>query len=431
MYNPPVSSELEFMLMESAEKSHAVWSEPEKTAVRAQLERLLADAHFKQSKRFPSFLRFVIEHTLAGDADSIKERTLGVEIFGRDADYDTASDPIVRVTAAEIRKRVAQYYQDTGHEGELRITLPSGSYVPQFRWPNGGHETEHAEPIPAPVEIAVAAIPSVEELTPPPVAPRRRWLPQALFGAVLLLSALGAYFVWQARHLSTFDFFWHPILTSNEPVLLCIADQLQYSGIALRDAAQPTHQVLLKDNLTAVVIDDVESIVKVGGILQASGKRYRVKGEGATDLTDLRAGPTIFVGAFDNAWTLRLTNPLRFHFANNPEMTQFRIVDSSAPGQTRWAVDRNVQMTTNNYRDYAIVARFTDTNTGKLEIVVAGIGRGGTVAASEFLTDTSDLSELTRVAKAAGDKKNMEVVLSTQIIDGQPGSPKMEASYFW
>lgn len=418
------------MLMESAEKSHAVWSEPEKTAVRAQLERLLADAHFKQSKRFPSFLRFVIEHTLAGDADSIKERTLGVEIFGRDADYDTASDPIVRVTAAEIRKRVAQYYQDAGHEGELRITLPSGSYVPQFRWPNGGHETEHAELIPAPVEIVVAPIPSVEEL-PPPVAPRRRWLPTALFGTVLLLSALGAYFVWQARHLSTFDFFWHPILTSNEPVLLCIADQLQYSGIALRDAAQPTHQVLLKDNLTAVVIDDVESIVKVGGILQASGKRYRVKGEGATDLTDLRAGPTIFVGAFDNAWTLRLTNPLRFHFANNPEMTQFRIVDSLAPGQTRWAVDRNVQMTTNNYRDYAIVARFTDTNTGKLEIVVAGIGRGGTVAASEFLTDTSDLSELTRVAKAAGDKKNMEVVLSTQIIDGQPGSPKMEASYFW
>jgi hypothetical protein len=421
------------MLSESTEKSSAAWSEPDKTAIRAQLERLLANPHFRQSKRFPSFLRFVIEQTLAGDTDSIKERTLGVEIFGRDADYDTASDPIVRVTAAEIRKRVAQYYQETGHEGELRITLSSGSYVPQFRWPNAGHEPDHGESILAlthtQMDIAAPPIPHVEE----PVPPRRRrhCLAPILFVSVLLVSAVGTYFVWHARHLSSFDFFWQPILTSNEPVLLCIADQLQYSGIALRDASQPTHQVLLKDNLTAVVIDDVESIVKVGGILQASGKRYKVKGEGATDLTDLRSGPTIFVGAFDNAWTLRLTNPLRFHFANNPEMTKFGIVDSSAPEQSRWFVDRNVQMTTNNYRDYAIVARFTDTNTGKLEIVVAGIGRGGTVAASEFLTDTGDLSELTHVAKAAGDKKNMEIVLSTQIIDGQPGSPKLEASYFW
>jgi hypothetical protein len=426
------------MLSESTEKSSAAWSEPEKTAIRAQLERLLANPHFRQSKRFPSFLRFVIEQTLAGDSDGIKERTLGVEIFGRDADYDTASDPIVRVTAAEIRKRVAQYYQETGHEDELRITLSSGSYVPQFRWPNAGHEAghepDHGEPLLTPtpltqIETAAPPIRHAGELVPP--RRRRNWLAVTLLVPVLLVSAAGAYFAWHARHLSSFDFFWQPILASNEPVLLCIADQLQYSGIALRDASQPMHQVLLKDNLTAVVIDDVESIVKVGGILQASGKRYKVKGEGATDLADLRSGPTIFIGAFDNAWTLRLTNPLRFHFANNPEMTKFGIVDTSVPGQPRWVVDRNVQMTTNNYRDYAIVARFTDTNTGKLETVVAGIGRGGTVAASEFLTDTGDLSELTRVAKAAGDKKNMEIVLGTQIIDGQPGSPKMEASYFW
>jgi hypothetical protein len=89
------------------------------------------------------------------------------------------------------------------------------------------------------------------------------------------------------------------------------------------------------------------------------------------------------------------------------------------------------QMATNNYRDYAIVARFTDSNTGKLAVIVAGIARGGTIAAGEFLTDPNDLNQLMRAAKAAGDKKNMEVVLSTQIIDGEPGSPKMEAVYFW
>jgi glutamine amidotransferase-like uncharacterized protein len=88
-------------------------------------------------------------------------------------------------------------------------------------------------------------------------------------------------------------------------------------------------------------------------------------------------------------------------------------------------------MATNNYRDYAIVARFTDSNTGKLAVVVAGVGRGGTIAAGEFLTDPNELAQLQRAAQAAGDKKNMEIVLSTQIIDGEPGSPKIEATYFW
>jgi hypothetical protein len=109
---------------------------PSAEAVRDELDRLLASPFFNHSRRFPNFLRFVVEHTLAGDIDNIKERTLGIEIFGRDADYDTATDPIVRVTAAEIRKRVAQYYQDPAHNHELRISLPSGSYVPQFHWPS-------------------------------------------------------------------------------------------------------------------------------------------------------------------------------------------------------------------------------------------------------------------------------------------------------
>jgi hypothetical protein len=94
-------------------------------------------------------------------------------------------------------------------------------------------------------------------------------------------------------------------------------------------------------------------------------------------------------------------------------------------------VQRSDQLTTNNYRDYAIAARFTDTNTGKLTVVVAGLARGGTIAAGEFLTDPGYLAQLQRAAQAAGDKKNMEIVLSTQIIDGEPGTPKIEAAYFW
>jgi hypothetical protein len=265
-----------------------------------------------------------------------------------------------------------------------------------------------------------------------PVRTRRRFpLLIALASMAVVLLAAGSVFLWQERNRSAFDFFWRPVLAGSDSVILCIADQLQYSVISLRDAAEPSHQIQLKDNLTAVVMDDLNAAIKVGGILQSSGKHYTLRAEGSTNLVDLRNGPTVFIGAFDNAWTLRLTNPLRYHFANDADMTHLRIVDSTAPGQALWIVDRSVQMATNNYRDYAIVARFTDSNTGKLAVIVAGIARGGTIAAGEFLTDPNDLNQLMRAAKAAGDKKNMEVVLSTQIIDGEPGSPKMEAVYFW
>jgi len=405
-------------------EKHDPLSQPARNAVMEQLDRLLGSPYFSHSRRFPNFLRFVVEHTLAGDVDDIKERTLGIEIFGKDADYDTAVDPIVRVTAAEIRKRVAQYYQDSAHESELRITLPSGSYIPQFHSPKG----VSIFGLPEPEAVAAVAEPA-EPATPqtPAVHHHLRWKVTAIATAACLLL-VASWLLSQRLHRNAFDNFWQPVLGTNEPTLLCIADQLQYSEIALRDAAEPAHQIVLKDSLTAVVIDDLNATTKVAGVLQSAGKQYSLKGEGATTLDDLRRGPTIFLGAFDNAWTLRLTNPLRYHFANDPNMTRLWIADNTKPGPTRWMVDRSVQMATNNYRDYAIMARFTDSNTGKPSIVVAGIGRGGTRAAGEFLTDNANLNQLMR---DAGDKKNLEVVLSTEIIGGEPGTPKMEAEYFW
>jgi hypothetical protein len=417
------------MSVESSREEPVTLSESEKNAIRGQLERLLADPHFSHSKRFPTFLRFVTERTLAGEEDNINERWLGIEIFGRDPEYDTAADPIVRVTAAEIRKRVALYYQDSAHSRELRIALPSGSYIPRFHWPKGDGDPTLDE-----LDRTVGKIieiPAHAPAAPPAPRGRRTALLVALACVVTALLAIGSLLFWQKMHQPPPDSFWQPILSAKDPVLLCLADQLQYSAIALRDAADPAHQIVMKDNLTAVVMDDVYATVKVAGILQSSGKKYTVRGEGVTSLEDLRNGPTVFIGAFDNAWTLRLTNSLRYHFANNADMSQHSIVDSMAPTQTHWVVDRSVQLATNNYRDYGIVARFTDINTGNLSVIAAGIGRGGTIAAGEFLTDPSDLAQIERQAKGAGDKKNMEIVLSTQIIDGQPGSPKIEAAYFW
>jgi DNA-binding winged helix-turn-helix (wHTH) protein len=343
----------------------------------------------------------------------------------------TAEVPIIESAASVSVKpeAVFRYNLELDRQKESHIAVIDDSPGQSVPWSKSSEEEQTAHPILAirepprtPPQNIVARVPSVSH---------HFWSIVAGACLVVLLGSLGATYAWKTTHKSAFDFFWGPVLSENGPVLICIADQNQYGAVALRDSADPTRQILLKDNLTAVVIDDLNAVIQITGLLKSNEKQYSLKGEGVTNLTDLRSGPTVFVGAFDNAWTLRLTNPLRYRFSNNPEMTQFRIVDNQSPTQTNWGINRLEQMATNNYRDYAIVARFTDTNTGKLALIIAGVGRGGTIAAGELVTNPIYLAQLSNAARASGNKKNMEIVLSTQIIDGQPGSPKIEATYFW
>jgi hypothetical protein len=88
----------------------------------AQLDLLTRDEVFRSSKRSIAFLKYVVKETLNGSADQIKERTIGIEVFGRSSSYDTNLDHIVRTAATELRKRLAIYYGDEKHRSELRIT---------------------------------------------------------------------------------------------------------------------------------------------------------------------------------------------------------------------------------------------------------------------------------------------------------------------
>jgi hypothetical protein len=93
--------------------------------------------------------------------------------------------------------------------------------------------------------------------------------------------------------------------------------------------------------MVTVIIDDVSPVVNIAGMLRSYGKTYRVLGESTTSLNDLRRGPSVFIGAFDNSWTLRLTAPLRFHFMNDPSMTHHWIEDRADPGNSKWRLDRS------------------------------------------------------------------------------------------
>jgi hypothetical protein len=420
------------LLAEQVTESWTPSSDLEKAAVHQQLEKLLATPLFNSSKRYPSFLKYVVTHSLAGQTDQLKERILGVEIFGRSADYDTNTDPIVRVTAAEIRKRIEQYYQDPKHSQEIRLYLPAGSYAPQYSWP-GRPSGLAASAVEAPSHTDEA------RSTHPGGSPggsahsvRAVFRDGKLAVALLLLVLVGTpTVIWFASRPSALRQFWEPFVKSSEPVLFCIADQSQYSTIRLRDAADPQREITLSDSMVTIIIDDVSPLVNVAGLLRTYGKTYRVQGEATTSLTDLRRGPSIFIGAFDNGWTLRLTSPLRFHFANDRDMTQFWIEDRANPGNRGWILDRTVQQQTGTYKDYAIVARVVDPNTDQFVVVAAGIGRGGTVAAGEFLVDANRMEDILRQVPQNWKQKNMEIVLETQVIQGRSGPPRITAVHVW
>jgi TolB-like protein/Flp pilus assembly protein TadD len=102
--------------------------------VHKHLKEVLACPQFTGSKRAQDFLQLVVDHAVEGQVDFLRERMIGAEMFGRPIDYDTGNDPVVRVKAGEVRRKLAQYYAETKGKRAVRIELPSGHYVPKFNF---------------------------------------------------------------------------------------------------------------------------------------------------------------------------------------------------------------------------------------------------------------------------------------------------------
>ena len=104
--------------------------------IRQQLRAILSSPAFLGSKRSQQFLEYVCDKSLNGDVASLKERIIAIEVFGRQPESDLGEDTIVRVSAREVRKRLAQYYLSAdGVVSPVKIDLPSGSYAPEFHLP--------------------------------------------------------------------------------------------------------------------------------------------------------------------------------------------------------------------------------------------------------------------------------------------------------
>jgi len=101
-------------------------------AILEQLDRILRHEEFHATDKMRDFLRFVVEETLAGNARQLKGFTIAREVFGRDAKFDAAQDPVVRIQAGRLRRAMERYYLTAGRQDPVLITIPKGGYVPVF-----------------------------------------------------------------------------------------------------------------------------------------------------------------------------------------------------------------------------------------------------------------------------------------------------------
>jgi TolB-like protein len=119
-------------------------AEPSAEDVRGQLGRVLASDGFANADRISRFLRYVVERTLAGEADRLKEYAIGVDVFDRKEEYDPRIDSIVRVEAARLRSKLDEYYNRAGTDDPILIRLRRGSYIPVFEQRSPGDSNESA-----------------------------------------------------------------------------------------------------------------------------------------------------------------------------------------------------------------------------------------------------------------------------------------------
>jgi len=417
-------------VQENAQQSTAL----DPAAVREQLERLLAHPLFSNSKRYPVLLAHTVDQTLKGNGAELKERSIGIDVFGRSPSYDANADPVVRITAGEVRKRLVQYYYDSSHDGELVIELPSGSYVPLFHMPEPAQVPEAAPP----EEAAPPAVPAPLPVLPRP-APRRRWLFLAfLFGISLAASlALG----WKLRDIrdfrppSSIDRFWAPITDGTTTATYCLgepAKNLDVGSINSLDSPPSNSQpepLYFRLHLSGhLALADVITLTRTAAALEVRHKAFRVLPASEASFAQLREGPIVLIGGFDNIWTLRVTQKLRFGFESKDGVAL--IVDRKSPKQTSWATAWDLPYQKLS-RDYAIVARIHDNTTGQPVIVAAGISEEGTEAAGEILYNPVYLDSLIAKLPAKWEQLNMEAVIETQVIEGHPGPPNILAVETW
>lgn len=392
-------------------------------AVREELLQVLSSPQFSSSKRYPALLQYIVESTLLGKSEQLKERTIGVEVFERPPTYDTNADTVVRYTAGEVRKRLSLYYHDLDRRPAIQISLPTGSYVPEFLHSLDGHGSDASH---SPAGIARPSG-TLSEKSPHPLLPEsgvkvRR---SRLFIFTLLIAVIAsAGFGWRyhSTHMRTpLDEFWAPVLHDQHTVLFCTGGVVfapnNFSGVTTAGK---------EIDYPFVSIQIASAIARLSGLVELNGADAQLESAATTPVSELRERPIVLLGGYNNQWTMRLLEPLPIHFLD--DQANPSIVDTTQP-QTSWARDRSLPYSSAD--DYALVARFRDTTTDNWVIVLAGLGRNGSEAAAQFVTTPHYMQLLRDRLGHDFGTQNIEAVMKLSVIEGKTGAPTILAVRAW
>ena len=423
--------------------------------VRELLDDILRSTPFRTSRQCQDMFRYIVEQSLAGSDESLRERAIGIEVFGRAPDYDTAEDPVVRLRAADVRKRLAQYYQAQKNPTEQwKIEVPTGSYKAQFQRPGAG-----VSQIATATDVSQPSNEVVGSQRPEHLIANTRLRRTEAFwatgAAILLVAVFAGLIVIQhtKSHPGTaFDLFWGPVLENPSPVLVCTGTNSVYvltpkaiekyktTHSQRKDAAPNLETIfpleelrnfsgddfrLVKDRF--LTNGDVSAIAQVSSLLASRHHPYDLRFGSDLSFGDLRHSSAILIGAFNNSWTLNMTGNLRFVYDSGDTPLGMHVQDRFDTSRSWWPkfpCERDGE-------DYAIVSRILDSKTGSVLVTIAGTCQSGTQAAGDFITNPELVAEFTKQAPKDWSRKNLQIVLNTNVVNDIPGSPTVVASYYW
>ncbi len=396
-------------------------SEKERLRILAHLESLLESPVFAGSRRRQDFLRYVVQEALAGRGAAIKETNIAVDVFGRSNDFDAQTASIVRVTAAEVRKRLAQAY-DNGLGTDVRIELPLGGYQPGF----------HLRPLegdqPVPVETPVQEPPAPAVIAQ--IRRRPRWAIAAIAACAVIAACAPLALRW-ARPTTSIDLLWRPFLNPDRPVLIVLATSTNLLYIPNHERWMPFRP---GETIPASEIDVLTAnYVGTGGALGAAlfaeqlasrGQRFSLSFANDVSFADLKQSPAVLVGT--TRWTQELTRPLRFHIQMAGD--KLMLVDAQKPDRN-WVIP--LRQTAELPEGYSLVTRLLQSESGHGVLIVAGMDARNTQAAVEFLSRSSSFDLFAQSAPRGWENKNFQVVLRNTIHGNSPGSLSVLASHVW
>ena len=353
-------------------------------AVQQQIEKILHSPEFSGSEVLRNLLSFLARHSLEKPGEVVKEYELGVAVLGKAEGFDPRLDSAVRVHAARLRSKLAEYYMSDGADDAVLIEVPKGSYQVSWRHRN-------VEPVPplAPVEI-----PAPE----PKHASKRAWFAGGFAAAVVMAGA--AALIWTSARTPkvpvAVENFWQPFLASPDPPLIVFSNHrfVGSSATGLR-AFRPGVDSPEDSNDTYSGTGTVMAVAGLTNLFSLNGRTPRLKRAELLTWDEAKNANLAFVGAPEANSRLKELAPLRhFQFKSSREEPNFGlggIVNLHPAGGEESVYFGSGKPYTS---DYAIVAMLPNVDPKRKVVILAGTNTYGCQAAAEFLTRSDLLGDL-------------------------------------